>query len=332
MARCSSCGNESDLDTYVCDNCGYQLKVEKIETMPILSPIFSRPEEKWFKPDKFYLRLAKAVYNPAYAFRDINKKKDAWGGRFIRFTCGLLTGLWILAILIHVRGPEATPLERIIVVLPLFLVFFIFGLIYWRLAFMLYSYLFSLGANFSVQLDGILSIRYNVRMKKNPVRDFLSGQARLKKQQKGELKLDSIEDEKGLTRINQTGKGKLMAYAYIPFVVANLLSFLVLLIGLPAINLTSFNVSYGELSSLMASLWEVRFVWALLDIFQALALLWTAVLMSLAFREIGNANTTKLLIGNLIIVFVIIYTTIFLRPTLDLNLNIIEWLSGLNAA
>ncbi|MHA1610580.1 MAG: hypothetical protein ACTSYU_00885 [Promethearchaeota archaeon] len=330
MARCSSCGHESDLDTYICDNCQYQMQVENIETIPILSSIFSRPDERWFKPDPVYLRLAKAVYKPPYAFRDVNKKKDGWGGRIIRLFCGLLTGLWIVAIFIHIRVPGKTILERTIVILPLFIVFFIFGLLYWRLAFMLYSFLFSLGANFSVQLDGILSIRYNVRMKKNPVRDFLSGQSRLKRQQKGELTLDSIEEEKGLTRINQTGKGKLMMYAYVPFVIANFLSFLVLLIGLPRVDLTTFKISsYNDLSNLMTTLWESRFVWALLDVFQALALLWSAVLMSLAYREIGNANTTKLLIGNLVVVFIIIYTTIFLRPTLDFNLNIIEWLSGL---
>ena len=331
MARCSSCGNESDLDTYVCDNCGYQLKVEKIETMPVFARIFARPDENWFRPDPIYLRLAKTIYKPAHAFRDINKKKDGWGGRIIRFLCGLLTGLWIVAIFIHIRVAGATLLDRTIVILPLFFVFFIFGLIYWRLAFMLYSFLFSLGANFSVQLDGVLSIRYNVRMKKNPVRDFLSGKARLKRQQQGELTLDSIEEEKGLTRINQTGKGKLMAYAYVPFVVANFLSFLVLLIGLPPIDLPSLNISYEGFSSLMITLWDAGFVWALLDIFQVLALLWTAVLMSLAYREIGNTNTTRILIGNLIIVFIIIYTTIFLRPTLNFNLNIIDWLSNLNS-
>ena len=79
MARCSSCGHESDVDTYVCDNCGYQMKVERIESLRI--PFFKRPSDKWYKPDNVFVRLYRVV-NPmttSIAFRDINKKKDKTG-------------------------------------------------------------------------------------------------------------------------------------------------------------------------------------------------------------------------------------------------------------
>lgn len=321
MARCSSCGHESDLDTFVCDNCGYQLKVEKIESIPI----FTRPQERWFKPDPFYLRLAKSIYRPTYAFRDINKKKDNWGPRFIRFLCAFFTGLWVVAILTHVRTPDNTFLQRTLVILPLFFVFFLFGIIYWRLVFWFYSFLYSLAANFSVQLDGILMIRYNVKVKSSAFRDFVSGRGRLRRQKEGELSLEAITEEKGLTKISQTGKSKLMTYAYVPFVIANLITFLVIIIGLPSVDIGSFaSFDSTTFSTTMNTLWDATFVWQFVDILQILAVLWSAVLMSLALREIGNTNTTRILIGNFVIAFIIIYTTIFLRPTLGWNLNIID--------
>ena len=52
--------------------------------------------------------------------------------------------------------------------------------------------------------------------------------------------------------------------------------------------------------------------------------------MSVAQREIGNTNTTRLLIGNIIIAGIIGFTTIMLRPTLGAgSWNIIEGLRSL---
>ena len=65
MGRCSSCGAESDLDEYVCSNCDYHIKTEKIEEIPFLSYVFKRPEKKWYKPDNRIIRLAKTIYDPA---------------------------------------------------------------------------------------------------------------------------------------------------------------------------------------------------------------------------------------------------------------------------
>ncbi|WP_457557118.1 zinc ribbon domain-containing protein [Candidatus Harpocratesius sp.] len=323
MARCPSCGNETDLDVYICDNCGYQMKVEKIESIPI----FARPQERWFKPDPLFKRLAKTIIKPNYAFRDINKKKDSWGPRFIRFFNGLLTGLWGVAIFMHIKTSSEPLLNRVMMGSAFFIVLFIFGLIYWRLTFWLYSLFFELAANFSVQLDGIIAIRYNVKVKKGKFRDFISGRTRLTRQKKDELSPELLQKKYKYSSIRKTGKKKLMNYAYTPFVIANLLSFIVLLIGLPTIDVGSFS-NVSTLTQTIQPLWDRNFVWSFLDILQIIAVLWSTVLMSLAFREIGNTNTTRLLVGNLIVAILIIYTTIFLRPTLGWNLDLIAKLGG----
>ncbi|MHA1777917.1 MAG: hypothetical protein DRO88_09755 [Promethearchaeia archaeon] len=323
MARCPSCGTETDLDVYVCDNCGYHIKTEKIERFPM----FARPIERWFKPDPWYLRIAKTIYKPNYAFWDITKKKDSWGPRFIRFFVGIFTGLWIVAIFLHVKTSSEPLLNRVGVGLAFFAAFFIFGLIYWRLVFWLYSLVYELAANFSVQLDGIIAIRYNVKVKKGRLRDFISGRTRLEQLRKTEAVSELIEKDYKYSSIRKTGKKKVMNYAYTPFVVVNLLSFLILLIGLPTVDLGSFS-NFSAITTTMQPIWDAQLVWSLLDILQIIAILWTTVLMSLAFRELGNTNTAKLLVGNFIVSIFIIYTTIFLRPTLGWNLNLISKLGS----
>ena len=199
MARCPSCGHESDLDTYICDNCEYQLKVERIESIPL----FARPNVKLYKPDKKLKRIYKVI-NPiktSLAFRDINKKKDGGGPRLITWFNGLLIGLCALAVSWHLeigryQGRELTPMSLSFDPLEfnfgtsyvaflnsfvIFLCFFIFGIVYYTILFKLYNFAFGLSANFSVQLDGLLAIRYDVKLKKSKLGDMISGKSRVEK-------------------------------------------------------------------------------------------------------------------------------------------------------
>ena len=208
MARCSRCGWEFDLDIFVCDNCGYVLQRERIERIPF----FTRPETQMSKPNRPIVRIVKII-NPMkvpYVFRDINFKKDNRGGRLILFFSSFFFALWVSAIAMHIKYDSIGDLtlegmslnfnpfefsfgsviiKRIINFL-LFLIFFVFGMIYYTIVFKLYNWAFSLAGNFSVQLDDILAVRFNVKRKKKKFRNVLTGAAvlRRKKMQKEELK------------------------------------------------------------------------------------------------------------------------------------------------
>jgi hypothetical protein len=352
MARCPSCGHESDLDTYVCDNCGYKLKVEKIEAIPM----FRRPSDRWYKPDKRFVRLVKVI-NPlttSHAFRDINNKKDRGGPRFITWFNGFLIGLCALAVSWHVSLTEFADNQFITIItdpafdiefdpgkvtalligLAIFLCFFIFGMVYYFIVFQLYNFAFSTAANFSVQLDGLLAIRFNIKLKKNKLTDLVSGKSRLEKKagiEEGAVSFEASKSKKkNMTKISQTGKNKIMGYAYTPFIIVNFLSFLLLAIFLPTDEIANIsNVTSGSIATTMSNIWASP-LWMILDLLQLLGLLWVACTMSIAQREIGNTSTTRLLIGNVIMALLIGFTTILLRPNVGAgDWNLIEVFSNL---
>ena len=353
MARCPSCGHESDLDTYICDNCEYHLKVERIEAIPI----FTRPNIRLYKPDNRFKRIYKVI-NPLktpLAFRDINKKKDGGGPRFITWFNGFLIGLCALAVNWHLdiqtyQGVELTPMS--ITFSPfaivfgntwvaflnsfiIFLCFFIFGIIYYILIFKLYNFAFGLTANFSVQLDGLLAIRYNVKLKKSKFNDLVSGKSRLEKKAgiDGDITSQTPKKKDIMTKLSQTGKSKIMVYAYAPLIIINFLSFLLLAIFVPTVTIentaTANFFPADPTQNPLFEIWDSRILWMVLDGLQLLGMLWIACTMSVAQREIGNTSTTRLLIGNLIMALIIGFTTIMLRPTFGANnWNIIEAFTG----
>ncbi|UYP45563.1 hypothetical protein NEF87_001848 [Candidatus Lokiarchaeum ossiferum] len=345
MARCPSCGHESDLDTYICDNCEYKLKEERIEAIPI----FTRPNIRLYKPDNRFKRIYKVI-NPIktpIAFRDINKKKDGGGPRFITWFNGFLIGLCALAVSWHLdiqlyQGVELTPMSisfspfaitwgykwvAFLNSFIIFLCFFIFGIIYYVIIFKLYNFAFGLAANFSVQLDGLLAIRYNVKLKKSKLNDMISGKSRLEKKSgiEGETSFQTSQKKDFMTKLSQTGKNKIMTYAYAPLIIINFISFLLIAIALPTTTLANTSgVTFSSISNTMSDIWSSK-LWMVLDGLQLLGIIWVACTMSVAQREIGNTSTTRLLIGNMIMALIIGFTTIMLRPTFGANnWNIIE--------
>ncbi|MHA1647463.1 MAG: hypothetical protein ACTSVU_00700 [Promethearchaeota archaeon] len=324
MARCPKCGYESDLDIFVCDNCMYQLKVENIESIPL----FTRPPPKITTPDKTLKRIIKII-NPLttpLAFRDINRKKNKKGRRMIISVNAFILGL--LAVIVQLKTKiqiyasiDVAPITNwwmlALYDFVIFLVFYLFGIFYYFLLFKIYDFAYSISANFAVQLDGLLAIRYNIRVKSTRFADMLSGKSRLRKQQGVETQFSYDKAaKKQLTKIKQSGKYRIMGYAYAPLIVFNLLCLLVLLIALPPVNLgttTNFN------STIMEPLWS-SWGWGVCDVIQMLGIIYIAATMSVAQREIGNTSTTKLLVGNAIMSLVIIFFLMLLRPTLGLNI------------
>ena len=329
MGRCSNCGAESDLDEYVCSNCGYHIKTERIEEIPFLSYVFKRPTKKWYKPDFRIIRIAKTIYNPAWAFHDINKKKNS-GTFLILLLNAIFFGLWGVAINIHVKVQDSTLISKSLTGLAIFITLFIFIFLYYIVLFWIYDFSFSLASNFSVQLDGILAIRFNIQTKKGSLKELMSGKKRLQSKITEEaIKLESAKQKKALKKIKQTGKYKIMRYAYTPTIIINFLGFLLLLIGLPTVNVNSSSISADQLATAMEPMFSSA-VWTIIYLLDALTIfIWIPTLVSLALREIGNTNTTKLLIGNIIMGFILSFLLFLLRPAIGAgSLNLISRFGG----
>ena len=71
-------------------------------------------------------------------------------------------------------------------------------------------------------------------------------------------------------------------------------------------------------------------VWTIIYLLDALTIfIWIPTLVSLALREIGNTNTTKLLIGNIIMGFILSFLLFLLRPAIGAgSLNLISRFGG----
>jgi hypothetical protein len=333
--RCPHCGNESDLEEYICSNCQYRLKFEDIEKIPF----FRRPEGvTWYKAENFFKRIVKVIVKPSIAFFNINHKKKDAGPLMIKLLNGLIIGLMALVVAVHTQInlyqgyalTTSTYWVAIVQDLPVFLVFSVFGFLFYSVIFWFYNFMFSIGANFSVQLDDILSIRYNVQVKKNTLMDILSGKMLRKKviEKTQQITAESLKSKEFLTKISQTGKYSMMGYAYAPILIINLISVVILLVALPSITINNtldypYDGGYSTLTQDMAVIFESP-AWAIVDFLQIVAIaVWVPVTMSIAMREIGNTNTTKLLIGNVIIGILCAYMLFFIRPTLGWNFGLI---------
>ncbi len=327
--RCPTCGYETEVvEEYVCSNCGYIIQREPIERIPI----FARREEKWYKPQSTLKRIYNVITNPAKAFWDINHKKQDKGPLLIKIFMAITLGLLGFAIHLHVNvgsynpGGSAFPWGRALQGIPVFLVYFLLGIVYYYLLFWFYNFCFSLAANFSVRLDDTLRIRYNVFEEGFRMLDVLSGK-RLREEMQQTKQGPTMESvkEKGemLTKIKQTGKPEMMYYAYSPLILINLVSSIIALVALPTASVSSG----GNYSAMLTALNTITSsgVWGVIDALNLFTLaFWIPITMSLAMREIGNTNTTKLLIGNIIMGVILAYVLYFLRPTLGWNLNLIE--------
>lgn len=280
---------------------------------------FRRQEEKWVKPDGVFKRILNVIKNPARAFWDILHRGDSVGPLLVLILNAITLGLWGLAIYAHlnitaIRGVGITYLNfwvGMVEPLSIFLVYFLFGLFYYLICFILWNFLFSMGANFSTNINEIIKKRYNTE------EDKLSKEKKkIHKKAKGEVG-DSLAPKK-------LGKQKIMIYAYAPLFVTNLIGVVILLIALPSVQIgNTSGWSQTNLSSAMNDIFASP-LWAILDVLQILTLaIWIPITMSIALREVANTSTVKLLIGCVVVGIIISYMMFFLRPTLGWNFNII---------
>ena len=77
------------------------------------------------------------------------------------------------------------------------------------------------------------------------------------------------------------------------------------------------------MAALLSAIWDSP-IWQIIEIMNvAVVSVWIPINLSIGLRELANTNTTKLLIGSVIVGMLLAYMVYFLRPTLGWNFDII---------
>ena len=315
--RCPRCGNDAHAEEYICSFCGVRLRIEPIEQIPI----FRRQEEKWVKRMSTTKRLINIIKAPSRAFWDIKNDTDSTGPLLIILGNGFLMGLWALAITAFTTFPSGimtsfsigdypiTLSNSWMYPLAMFLLFFLFGIVYYLLSFFLWNLLFSIGANISVNLSNTIKFRYSKQEKEEM-------EETAEKIVKGKEVKDTLEPKK-------PAKRKIMFYAYAPTLVTNTLCTLVILFGLIGKQVIFVSNNYESVFALLEPIFDSP-VWKVIDIIQIITLVgWIPITLSIALRDLGNTSTLRLYIACVIVAILTAYMMYFVRPSLGWNLGII---------
>ena len=162
--RCVKCGNEVNKEDFVCIYCSARLREEKIEKIPYFRRL---TDEKWNTPIKGWKRFYLVFRNPSRAFWDIVHYRENVGSWFkVYFLSAIIYGFFGLAIFVHTRTPGVLFLTRILYGISAYLIFFLFGLVYFFFLYELSIRLFMIGANYSINLKTQLHLRYGEKKRK----------------------------------------------------------------------------------------------------------------------------------------------------------------------
>lgn len=306
--RCPKCGNDVSKNDFVCIYCGGRLREERIESIPI----FRRIEEEWIKPEGKLKRMLMVVAKPNRAFWDIMHFRQKIGGNIVFLLTCIAFGMFGWAIFIHVDVPPLSPdpflnfFLQFVQEFPIFLGFFLFGLIYYSIYFWFANKLYKWGANYSIGLSRQLKLRYGEGKKKkdSQYEEEKVEKTRAQKEAEGEYTLELpsyIKSEKSRTT-------NIMKLAYMPVAVGLFICSIILLIGLPDV-----------IDPADPLLWNST-VWGIIDWVQVIVWIgWVPITMSIALRDIANASTQNVYISCLLISLLLAFITFMLRPTFLFN-------------
>ena len=296
MPRCPRCGNDSRQDSYVCNFCGKRLRIERIENFSI----FKRIEEDFISPARWYITILWLFTKPNRAFWNINHKRKAAPGMLILLFNALLYGLMGLAFFSHINITSIPPLTpgRFFIDLAVFIAFFVFGFLFYIIFASILIWIFSRGANIAVDFSGRLESRFG---------DKKDG---AEKYNATEMSVFSIY-KGGTLHQQQASKFKMMLTAFAPYLLINAIEILIILIGLPTINIPNIP----SFVTLNAPLFTSP-VWTILHLIEGLTIaIWVPILISLSIRELSNSSTFRVLISSLIIGIIVAVFFYFSRPT-----------------
>ncbi|MHA1473372.1 MAG: hypothetical protein ACTSQW_09780, partial [Promethearchaeota archaeon] len=212
----------------------------------------------------------------------------------------LLYGLMGLAFFSHINITSIPPLTlgRFFIDLAVFIAFFVFGFLFFIIFASILIWIFSRGANIAVDFSERLESRF--------------GDKKDESEKYSEAEMSPFSIYKGGTlHQQQASKFKMMLTAFAPYLLINAIEILIILIGLPTINIPnipSFVTSNAPLFNAP--------VWTILHLIEGLTIaIWVPILIALSIRELSNSSTFRVLISSLIIGIIVAVLFYFLRPT-----------------
>lgn len=237
--------------------------------------------------------------DPSRAFWDISHYKEDIGSFKIYFLSALLFGLFGLASFSHIPlGSSGGIWGSFYQGLAVFIMFFLFGFIYYALFYFISIKLFSFGANQSINLSKQLELRYGSR-----------------KQEEEEEKTQSQKMAAGIYisgipeyLLRKSKKTPIMLYAFAPMLIALGLSVIIAWVGLPQV--------IGPVSAEALNSFFISPVWGIIDWIQVIFMIgWVPILMAIALRDVANSSTLRVYISSVIVSVILCWIFYFVRPT-----------------
>lgn len=301
--RCPKCGNEINKEDFVCIYCNARLREEKIEKIAYFRRV---TDEKWVSPIKGWRRFLLVFTNPSRAFWDIVRYREKIGSWVKVFLLSaVIYGFYGLAIFMHVRtGPIVGQFFlRLLNGLSAYLFYFLYGLIYCFLVYVISIQFFSIGANFSIGFKSQLKLRYGKR----------------KENKDEEEKSSTMMEAEGIyptalpthLTAQKSKKTAIMLWGFAPMLLAYAVTAVLLFIALPSINMVTSTIAWSDFIPIAGS-----WVWGITDWIQAIVLIgWVPITMAIALRELVNASTMRVYISCLIVAILLGFVLYFFRPS-----------------
>ena len=160
--------------------------------------------------------------------------------------------------------------------------------------------LFSLGANYSINLKSQLNLRYGKRKDK-------------KKEEEEKEKTQTMLEAEGIyptalpshLTAQKSKKIAIMLWGFAPFLVALAISAIILFIGLPS------GITFASFPDIAASR-----AWGITDWIQVIFLIGAVpITMSIALREMVNASTFRVYLSCVIVAILLGFLAYFFRPS-----------------
>jgi hypothetical protein len=299
------CGNEVNKEDFRCIYCSARLREEKIEKISYFKRV---TDEKWTTPIKGWRRFYLVFRNPSRAFWDIvhyRKKIGSWFKVYV--LSALVYGLFGLAIYVHIRKEGWTFYARMVNGLTAYLLFAIFGLIYFFLLYMVSIQLFSIGANYSINLKSQIKLRYG---KREP-----------KKEEDDKEKTQTMIEAEGILPLpthltaQKSKKIGIMLWGFAPYLLSLAVSAIILFVALPPVGPITVVPDISEFQTFF-QLIASSGVWALTEWIQVISLIiFVPITMSIALRELVNASTLRVYLSCVIVSILLGFLVYFFRPS-----------------
>jgi len=184
--------------------------------------------------------------------------------------------------------------------LSAFIVFFLFGFIFYFLFAFILTLLFSTGANIAVGFSERLKARF--------------GEEAKEKYREEEMSPFSIY-KGGTLHQQQAHKYRMLLCSFAPFLIINVISILIILIGAPHTVVLPNPTPPPFFDPNTFTALFTSPIWPVIYTIEALTIaIWVPILVALAIRDLSNSSTSRVLLSSLIIGVTMAILFYFLRP------------------